>query len=318
MRLGRATVLPLFARALFAGTLSAGLLMSAPVRAQEGTDDARAHYERGVALFDEARFDAALAEFEAAYALSGRASLLFNIGQIHGRLGHAVESADALSRYLAEAREIGDERRAQVEAEIATQRARIGTVRVEVRSRGAPLAGAVISLDDVERGAHPLAEPLQASAGEHVLTVVADGHAPGRQRFRLAGLETRVIEVDLVPTAGPETAGAVAAPPHEDTFPVLTVTGGVIAGAGLVTWAVAGTVTLLEAQGLTSGPDACSPSCPDDRLGTLDVTRVVADVGLGVLGVGAVLLVVGAVLELGGEEASDRARLGRGGVEVTF
>lgn len=268
---------------------------------------ARAHYERGVALFDEEQFTAALAEFEAAYAISHRPALLFNIGQIQARLGHAVESADALEAYLEQVAEVPAERRALVEAEIATQRGRIVSVTVT-----ADVDGAMVSLDDVDRGTTPLPAPLRVSAGEHLLRVSADGHETSQQRFRVAGGEERALSIDLVRLAGAR-AGGGAAP-----FPTITVIGAAVGGLGLVTFGIAGIATLLEHQSLTAMTGGCSPSCTAQEVATIDVTRVVADAGLAVLVVGGVLTVVGAVLELGGssETAGPRVSLGSGGVEV--
>ena len=131
--------------------LATGLLLAllAPssLRAQEAApstsdlEQARVHYERGLALFDEAQFEsqftAAMAEFEAAYRLSHRPALLFNIAQLHARLGHAVEAVDTFTAYLAEAGEIDAERRAVVETEMALQRTRIGAVDIDVAYEGA-------------------------------------------------------------------------------------------------------------------------------------------------------------------------------------
>ncbi len=286
--------------------LAAMLMCGASIaRAQDGTSRAREHYERGVGLFDEGQFAAALAEFEAAYAIEPRPALLFNIGQMHARLGHAVESADALERYV---REMGDtlpaERRALVETELTTQRGRIGQVTVEV-----DVEGAVVSLDEVDRGRTPLPGPLRAGAGEHVLVVAADGHETSRQRFRLAGGEERTLQIDLVRLGpgGPATTSSGA------PFPTLTVVGATVAGAGLVTFAVGGLVTLLEHSALTAPGTGCSPGCSSAQTSTIATTRIVADVGLGVLVVGGVLTIVGAVLELGSSGENERPAVSLGG-----
>lgn len=290
----------------------AGAAVWAPLaRAQDGTARAREHYERGIGLFDEGQFAAALAEFEAAYAIEPRPALLFNIGQMHARLGHAVESADTLERYLAE---MGDtmpaERRALVETELTTQRGRIGRVTLEV-----DVAGAQVSLDEVDRGTTPLPDALRTGAGEHVLVVAADGHETSRQRFRIAGGEERTLRVELV-RLGPSSAGGE--PAREGAFPAITVIGAAVAGAGLVTFAAAGVVTLLEHSSLTAPGTGCSPSCTPEQTSTIGASRIAADVGLAVLVVGGVLTVVGAVLELGGSGESEgpRVSLGGAGLEV--
>ncbi len=253
-------------------------------RAQD--DDGRAHYERGVGLFDEGQHEAALAEFEAAYEVSGRRSILFNIGQIHARLGHAVESVAAFEDYLAtEGASITAERRAVVDGELAIQRARIG--HVEIRCA---IAGAIVTIDQRDRGRTPLDEPVPLSAGEHDIELAAAGHTAYRQTFRLAGGETRELDAVLVPT---ESAPATE---RSSQLPVLTVVGASVLAAGLASWATFGTWTLLEDERLRR---ECAPICSRDDTSTLAVTRVVSDVGAGVTAVGAVLITLGLIIELG-------------------
>lgn len=279
-------------------------------RAQVEDDNARArgHYERGISLYDEGQFDGALAEFEAAYALSHRASLLFNIGQIHARLGHAVEATENLERYLTEVPDMTPDRRAAVESELATQRGRIARVTVQT------VEGARVSIDDVERGTAPLEAPLLVGAGEHLLLVVAEGHEASRTRFRIAGGEARTIEAELVRVGalgGPTGSEASSSP-----TPVLTITGAVIGGAGLVTWAVAGGLTLAEDARL--GSLCATQPCTESDTATIAASRIAADVGLGVLVAGGVLAIVGALTELGGssEPRAGDVALGARGVEV--
>lgn len=185
----------LFAVALVLGGFVCGLGHASVVVAQSDAEAAaRAHYERGITLYDEGQFPAALAEFEAAYQGSHRASLLFNIGQIHARLGHAVEAVDSLRRYLAEASSVSAERRALVESEIAAQEGRIATVTVTVS-----VPGATVSFDDLDVGQAPLAAPLRVASGEHVIVARADGFEIERFRFRIAGGERREVSLELVP-----------------------------------------------------------------------------------------------------------------------
>ena len=217
------------------------------------------------------------------------------------------------SATLAEGREIDAERRALVEGELDTQRARIARVTVSTS-----VTGARVSLDDVPRGETPLAEPLRVGAGEHVLVVTAEGYETARQRFRIAGGEARDVRVELTATGAVSTRAPITAI-SERPFPALTVTGVVVAGAGLVTFGAGGIATLLEHASLTSDT-GCSPSCTPEQTSTISATRIVADVGLGVLAVGGVLAIVGAVIELGGSNETSEARVALlpDGVEVVW
>jgi Tfp pilus assembly protein PilF len=49
----------------------------------EATRDAGKHFQRGVALFNEADYAGALAEFKKAYELAPNPAVLYNIGQTH-------------------------------------------------------------------------------------------------------------------------------------------------------------------------------------------------------------------------------------------
>lgn len=285
---------------------------SASAQAMDPEADARArvHYERGVALFDEELYPGALAEFEAAYELTHRVGLLFNIGQLHARLGHAVEATEMLERYLAEAGEIPADRRALVETEILAQRSRIGRLTVT-----ASVPGAHVSIDDVDRGVTPLPAPIPVGVGEHVLVVSAEGHETSRNRFRIAGGQERTFDLQLVRLGGSQD-GSDRAGASASSFPVLTTVGAVIGGMGLVTWAIGGVLTLAEDGRLDS---LCAMrACGESDTGTIAISRIVADVGLGVLGVGAVLTIVGVVLELTGSTQPEQVSLGAEGVRVSW
>src|SRR5256885_14666757 len=63
-----------------------------PARPAAAADPARDHYERGLAKYNLAEFDAAIAEFKQSYELSKAPRLLFNIAQAY-RLKKEYESA---------------------------------------------------------------------------------------------------------------------------------------------------------------------------------------------------------------------------------
>lgn len=93
--------------------------------AADDTDDARARelYDNGATLYDEGRYEDAIAAWEEAYRLSNRATLLFNIAQAEERLGRYREALDHLNRYRAFAsaneRETLDRRIANLERRLA-------------------------------------------------------------------------------------------------------------------------------------------------------------------------------------------------------
>jgi tetratricopeptide (TPR) repeat protein len=175
--------------------LGLGLPCSALAQDDAARAQARAHFMRGLELYDDGERSGALSEFEEAFRISPNPRLLFNLGQVHLELGHAVEAADAFERFLREADGIEPALRSDAERELERARARIGRLAIEVA-----VPGARIFVDDVERGALPLDGPLPVSAGEHVVTIQAIGHEALRHRFRVAGGATYTARLELVPS----------------------------------------------------------------------------------------------------------------------
>lgn len=77
---------------------------------------ARQHFEDGRLAFAEGRAEVALTEFRAAYDISQRPELLYNIGLVEDRLRHDREALDAFRGYLAAVP--GAENRPSVESRI--------------------------------------------------------------------------------------------------------------------------------------------------------------------------------------------------------
>src|SRR5260370_33354875 len=77
---------------------------AAPAAAADAQlDEAKRHFQQGVALYNDGNFSAALAEFEATYAAHPTAGVLYNIGLTQKSLFRYGESIKTLGRYLKEA-----------------------------------------------------------------------------------------------------------------------------------------------------------------------------------------------------------------------
>lgn len=167
-------------------------LSSMPASVLAQGPDAQAHFERGVTLYDEGRLPQALAEFREAQRIAPSAAFLYNVAQVEAELGHAVEAVDAYEELLRTARTIGDGMRAQIDAALAEQRARVATLEVVANA-----PGAIVALDDVDVGTAPLSS-VRVSAGEHVLAARANGYESVRYRFTVAGGATHRASLTLV------------------------------------------------------------------------------------------------------------------------
>jgi iron complex outermembrane receptor protein len=91
-------------------------------------DDARARelYQNGAVLYEEGRYEDAIAAWEEAYRLSGRAALLYNMANAYERAGRWKEAMDSLQRYRAYAsadeRETLDRRIRNIDRRLEEQR----------------------------------------------------------------------------------------------------------------------------------------------------------------------------------------------------
>src|SRR3954466_5862034 len=64
------------------------------------TDRARIHLKAAIAYYDEARYEDAAREMEAAYALKPLPDLQYNLAQCYERLGRYTDAASAYEVYL--------------------------------------------------------------------------------------------------------------------------------------------------------------------------------------------------------------------------
>lgn len=156
--------------------------------------EAGKHFQRGVTLYNEADFRAALVEFRRAYETAPNAAVLYNIGQTYYQLQNYAAALVALGRYLTEAGP-GAPHRREVEQTIDTLQSRVGKVAI---STSAP--GADVTVDDELVGKTPLDEPVLVSVGRRKITALRDGRVT----------ETRFVDV----AAGDTVTVALAADPR--------------------------------------------------------------------------------------------------------
>lgn len=76
-------------------------LISHTALADDTLAAARAHLNAGIAYYDEARYDEAVREMEAAYRLRPVAELQYNLAECYERLGRFDDAVQAYKKYLA-------------------------------------------------------------------------------------------------------------------------------------------------------------------------------------------------------------------------
>jgi hypothetical protein len=199
----RSTTLLLIAALLAApATVHAQADSTAP--GQSDTEEARRRFQRGVDLYREGSFDAALAEFNKAYELAPNYRVLYNQAQVQTERHDYLASLKLLDQYLRDgAAEITPERREQVEQEIKALKGRIAEVTVV-----ANVDGAEVLVDGVPSGELPLKAPLVLNSGVRRFQVRKDGYDTSTRAMTIAGGEA--LRVDFVLRAQPASARAGA------------------------------------------------------------------------------------------------------------
>jgi hypothetical protein len=254
--------------------------LTSPARAQDTARDVlpgssasvekgRGHFQRGVELFREGDYRAALVEFKRSYESAPSYRILYNIGQTNFELQDYAGALRAFERYLAEGgADVPANRRTIVEGEIRKLQGRVARIDVEVN-----VAGAQITVDDAPVGSSPLSEPVLVSAGVRRIAAVKPPLIAATRSVELAGGDRTkiVLKLEDPPVAGsdrppdpnlggqmPPPGGGVQDPgPNRTPFWIaLGVTGALGAGA-----AVSG---LLALQANDKFQDKLDSSFPGD------------------------------------------------------
>src|SRR5512139_2669744 len=250
-------------RAILCITLAGALPWLAPVPEADAQpacsrDDAKSRYLKGVELFEEGDYQAALIEFKRSYECVPNFNVLYNIGQVYFQLQDYANGLKTLQQYLDDGgKRIPQSRRTEVERDVEKLKARVATVTIKVSQPGAD-----ILVDDVKVGTSPLSGPIIVSAGKRKFDAVKEGFRATPKTEEIAGQETREIVIDLqasttvinvggsggeggaggsVSTGG--AGGATPAPP-EEPVPVLPITFWSLTGAFVIGTAVTGGLAL--------------------------------------------------------------------------
>jgi tetratricopeptide (TPR) repeat protein len=214
--------------------------------------DAGKHFERGVALYRETDYLAALVEFKRAYALSPNSAVLYNIGEAEYQLQDYANALVTFTRYLTEAPP-GSSHRVEVENDVEVLQARVGHLGIVTVPPGAD-----VSVDDQPAGKTPLNDRLLVSVGHRKVTAVYPGRTPVTRFVDVAADDDVSVTLELAATA-PATVpsrGALGGPePTADRPPsrnraTLQTVGWISTGLLATGAAVAGVFALKESAAL--------------------------------------------------------------------
>lgn len=182
-------------------------------------------FQRGVELYQEGAFRAALVEFERAYGIAPDYRLLYNIGQVKLQLQDYLGATQSYERYLAEGgADIPRARRDDVEEAFETLRQRVGRISVTTNRDGAELF-----IDDGKVGIAPMAATVAVNVGRHRVYARSDDGANATQVVDIAGGDLVDVKLEL---KAPDLKSLVVVKTSE---PFSTMKQAAIAG-----WAVGG------------------------------------------------------------------------------
>lgn len=213
---------------------TAGAQDSQPQSARTAASE---RFHRGVELFQDQAYVAALVEFERAYELLPDYRVLFNIGRTKFELQDFLGAVQAFERYLAEGGPgVPEERRTEVEGTLRSLRSRIGRVLIHVDRENVD-----IFVDDVKIGRAPLDSSVPVNVGRHRIMARADDGASDQQSISVPGNETVDVFLNM-PVARVEERAAQ--PVERPPFRKLAIIGWSAGGALLLGALTTGILTL--------------------------------------------------------------------------
>lgn len=199
-------------------------------------NEAAKHFQRGVTMYNEADYRAALVEFRRAYETAPNAAVLYNIGQTYYQLQNYAAALVALGRYLTEAG-AGAPHRREVETTIDTLQSRVGKVAVSTTTPGCD-----ITVDDELVGKTPLDEPVLVSIGRRKITALRDGRVAETRFVDVAAGDTVTVSLtaDAMRNAQPSAPGPVDRGVGQSTINKLWIGTGILGaatiGVGAYAW----------------------------------------------------------------------------------
>ncbi len=188
--------------------LSASPALAQPTRAQ--LSEAEARFQRGGELYNVRNFEGALVEFQRAYELTQHEGLLYNLARCYLSLGRYPEAARSIERYLAEARDLPAERRAEVEQMLAETRSFIARIDLTVEPSNARVT---LTLDGDALASSGGAAGLAVSPGRHTLEARAEGWETARESVVVASGDRRAVRLVLRHAAAAQGRLVVASTP---------------------------------------------------------------------------------------------------------
>jgi hypothetical protein len=182
---------------------------------KEAADEAGSRFRRGVELFKEADFRAALIEFRRAYQLAPNYRVQYNLGQCYLELQDYAGALRSFERYLSEGgSQVPAARRTSVEGEIQKLQPRVA--RIEITTN---VPGAEIRIDDDVVGTTPLAQAVLVSAGRRKISAEKSGAPTTSKTIDVAGGDKITVALQINEAGAPTPPQTVVTPTNPSEAP---------------------------------------------------------------------------------------------------
>jgi hypothetical protein len=265
-------------RLRLAASVLAFAMATTPLTARaDNTEEAKSHFLRGVELFHESDFRAALIEFQRAYDAAPNYKVLYNLGQTAQELQDYAGALKAFKGYLdGGGREIPAARRTQVEADLKRLESRVARVEIAVNVEGAD-----VTVDDVSVGRSPLPQAVLVGAGRRKIAATKAGLSTASRVVDVAGGDKPKVSLELVEqtpqvitvTTQPDGTQTQKITPLQPQVTVRTTT-----GPSTAFWiGVTTTAVLAVGTGVLGGLALGAKSTFDSRVAQVGVTTQAVD-----------------------------------------
>lgn len=206
-------------RLLALGVLLSLLAIPGPGLGGGGKQEAKERFEKGVGLFKDGDFEAALVEFRAAYEAVPHYSVRYNLGVTLQNLHRYSEAMEEFVAFLEEGgSKIGKKKRQEVEGFIEELESLVSTLRITCNVEGARLF-----LNSTFQKDLVLENEILLDLGEYDLEIRLEGWQTHYAKVDVPGGKVIDMAVELVEVVPEEPEPVVAEPVEPLPVPVVPV-----------------------------------------------------------------------------------------------
>lgn len=180
--------------------------------------DARDHFRRGQAAYQQGNYELAITEWLSGYELEQRPEFQYNLAQAYERLGRLQDAVNSLQRFV-ESADPDDSSYSDATARLASLQQRLALTGVRVLGGQ---DGASIFVDGRDWGRLPRPDKISVAPGSHQIVVKLAGYKDFVSNVVIpAG---QVIDIQITMEAGESTAGSTPTTPTTTTGATTGVT----------------------------------------------------------------------------------------------